>query len=99
MNPMRWLRDAFLGPREPGPDDLVLLGRPEGEAEAELWKNILAQWGVPALVKNVSALAYIRLGDLYEVWVLQKDLEYALSLLNQEPSHTPTEQAPPDRTA
>ena len=83
MNPLRWLRDQFLPARgDPGPEDLVLLGSPESEAEAELWRNILLQWGVHCLIKNVSALAYMHSGaDLYQVWVLQRDQAYARELL------------------
>jgi hypothetical protein len=84
MNPLRWLRDQLLPSRgDPGPGDLVLLGRPESEAEAELWRNILLQWGVHCLIKNVSALAYMHSGaDLWQVWVMGQDEEYARELLS-----------------
>lgn len=84
MNPLRWLRDQLLPQRgDPQPDDLVLLGRPSGEPEAELWRNILMQWGVHCLIKNVSALAYMHSGaDILQVWVLQRDEEYARELLS-----------------
>lgn len=60
----------------------MLLGRPAGEAEAELWRNILLQWGVRCLIKNVSVLAYMHSGaDLFQVWVLRQDLEEARALL------------------
>jgi hypothetical protein len=86
MNPIRRVLDAMFGPAaSPGPDDLVLLGEPSGEAEAELWRNILAQWGVHCLVKNVSATAYLRLGDQFLVYVLQQDLEYARELVGLAP--------------
>jgi hypothetical protein len=67
-------------PRDEG-DALVLLGRPDGEAEARLWANILEQWGVRALVKNTSATAYAGFGDAFEVWVLENDVEEARQLL------------------
>jgi hypothetical protein len=60
---------------------LALVGRPQGEAEAELWRDILGQWGVTCLVKNVSALAYTSTGDMFEVWVREEDEEYARELL------------------
>jgi hypothetical protein len=82
MNALQRLRGIFLPSRaESGPDDLVLLGRPGGEGEALLWQNILSQWGIQALVRNVSATAYLSLGDFFEVWVLQRDLEEALQLV------------------
>jgi len=81
MNPLRRLLDAFFPPRAETPDDLVLLGRPQSEAEAELWRNILSQWGVLCLIKNVSALAYTRVGDMFEVWVRRDDAEYGRELL------------------
>ena len=82
MDAVRRLRELFLLKKaDPGPDDPVLLGRPDGEGEALLWKNILEQWGIHALVRNVSATAYLRLGDLFEVWVLQRDLEEARQLV------------------
>ncbi len=93
MNPLRWLRDQFLTPRgEPGPDDLVLLGRPDSEAEAALWRDILLQWGVPSLIKNVGALAYMHSGaEQCQVWVLQRDEESARELLNLRADGTVTE--------
>ncbi len=77
-----WLSSLFAdAPADSPRDGLVLVGRPQGEAEAELWRNILSQWGVTCLIKNVSALAYIRLGDMFEVWVREEDGEYACELL------------------
>ena len=82
MDAVRRLRELFLLKKpNPGPDDPVLLGRPDGEGEALLWQNILEQWGIHALVRNVSATAYLRLGDLFEVWVLRRDLEEARQLV------------------
>jgi len=100
VNPLQRLFRLFASPAsEPRPDDLVLLGRPTSEAEAELWRNILSQWGVHSLIKNVSALAYIRLGDMFEVWVLQHDLEYALELVGLgDGQNLPEDQAVHDGT-
>jgi hypothetical protein len=95
MDAVRRLREIFLLRRsEPGPEDPVLLGRPDGEGEAMLWKNILEQWGIHALVRNVSATAYLRLGDLFEVWVLQRDLEEARQLVGIAGVHPSPEESP-----
>ena len=68
-------------PAEPSAGDVVLLGNPAGEAEAELWRNILAQWGIAALVRNRSATAYLHLGDDFEVFVRRDDLDEARQLV------------------
>jgi hypothetical protein len=68
-------------PRHRQPDDIVLLGKPDSEAEAELWRNILAQWGIAALVRNRSATAYLHFADNYEVLVRHEDLEEARQLV------------------
>lgn len=75
-------------PRDPEPGDVVLLGNPAGEAEAELWRNILAQWGIAALVRNRSATAYLHLGDDFEVFVRRDDLDEARQLVGLDP-HPP----------
>lgn len=67
--------------RESQPGDIVLLANPGSEAEAELWRDVLAQWGIPALVRNRSATAYLHLGDDFEVFVLQQDLAEARQLV------------------
>ena len=80
--------------RDPEPDDLVLLGNPESEAEAELWRNILAQWGIAALVRNRSATAYLHFADNYEVLVRHDDLDEARQLVgleDQTPASLPPE--------
>jgi hypothetical protein len=59
----------------------VLLGRPDGEPIAELWRNMLEQRGIYSLTRNVSAPAHIRMADRFEVYVLQRDLEDARDLL------------------
>lgn len=68
-------------PPDPQPDDIVLLGNPESEAEAELWRGILAQWGIVALVRNRSATAYLQFADHYEVLVRHDNLEEARQLV------------------
>jgi hypothetical protein len=72
-------------PHDPEPGDVVLLGNPGSEAEAELWRNILAQWGIAALVRNRSATAYLHLGDDFEVFVRRDDLDEARQLVGLEP--------------
>lgn len=76
------LSDIFRRPtRDPEPGDIVLLGNPESEAEAELWRDILAQWGIAALVRNRSATAYLHFADNYEVLIRHQDLEEARQLV------------------
>jgi hypothetical protein len=77
-----WSQRLFgLPKRPPSDDDLALLGAPSSEAEAALWSNILEQWGIRCLVRNVSVTAYLRMGDSFQVWVLQRDLEEARALI------------------
>ena len=94
MHLLRSLSERLFGVprRQAGEGDLALLGDPASEAEAELWRNILEQWGVRCLIKNTSATAYLRLGDAYQVWVLHEDLEEASSLIfgGRAPSVPPT---------
>jgi hypothetical protein len=67
----------------PSPDELVLLGRPDGEPEAQLWRDILTGEGIEALVKNVDAAALGVAGPSlqFEAWVRRKDLRRAQSAL------------------
>jgi hypothetical protein len=83
MERLRRLSERLFGVprRASNDDDLALLGEPDSEAEAELWRNILEQWGIRCLVRNVSVTAYLRMGDSFQVWVLQRDLEDARSLI------------------
>jgi hypothetical protein len=83
VNPFRSLLNVILGDRnaEPAPDDLVLLAETDAEPVAQLWRNILERWGVQCMIKNVSALAHLRMGDRFEVYVLQRDLDYARELI------------------
>jgi hypothetical protein len=83
MNMLRRLSERVFGvpKRPPSDDDLVLLGVPDSEAEAVLWSNILEQWGIRCLVRNVSVTAYLRMGDSFQVWVLQRDFEEARALI------------------
>ena len=69
----------------PNPDELVLLGLPDGEPEAQLWRDVLAAEGIRTLVKNTDA-ATAQFGIpgpawAYEMWVLRKDLRRARAAL------------------
>ena len=49
MNPLRWLWRVLLEddePREPRPDEIVVLREVDGEGTAELWRGILEQRGI-----------------------------------------------------
>ena len=72
--------------RLPSPDALVLVTRPNGEPEAQLFRQLLEQNGVRAMVKNRDA-ASAQAGGMgppwaYELWVLRKDLRRARELLD-----------------
>ena len=84
MNPLRWLWRALMEddePREPEPDEVVLLAEVDGEGAAELWRGILLQQGIRSMAKNVSAIAYTRHGSPWEVHVQYEDLPRARELL------------------
>ncbi len=88
---MGWLSRLFrradpLAPRRlPSPDELVLLVRPQGEAEAVLFRDMLVAEGINSLVKNRDA-ASVNAGGMgppwaYELWVLRRDLARARVVL------------------
>lgn len=85
MNPLRWLRRVLLEDDEspPHPDQVVLLGVPDGEAVAGLWQGILEDKGIHCLVKNTNGIAYLRSNAIamFEVHVLYRDLARARELL------------------
>ena len=84
MNPFRWLWRALLEddePREPRPDEIVVLREVDGEGTAELWRGILEQRGIHSMAKNRSAIAYTRHGSPWLVYVQYKDLPEARELL------------------
>ena len=75
--------------RLPSPDALVLLTRPRGEPEAQMYREILEGERIRALVKNRDAVS-AQSGGMgppwaYELWVLRKDLRRARDLLGIEP--------------
>jgi hypothetical protein len=68
------------------PDSLVLLTRPHGEPQAQLFRDMLDEHGIRAMVKNVDALS-AEAGGMgppwaYELWVLRKDLRRAREVLD-----------------
>jgi hypothetical protein len=76
-----WLkggRDPGAPERLPSPDELALLARPNGEAEAQLFRDMLEQQGIHSMIKNRDSLS-AQVGGMgapwaYELWVLRKDL-------------------------
>jgi hypothetical protein len=71
--------------RLPSPDALVLLTRPYGEAQAQLFRDMLEQEGVRSLIKNRDPVS-ARAGGMgppwaYELWVLRRDLRRAREIL------------------
>jgi len=72
--------------RLPSPGALVLLVRPHGEAEAQLFRDMLEQEGVRSLIKNRDPVS-ARAGGMgppwaYELWVLRRDLRRAREILD-----------------
>jgi hypothetical protein len=84
VNPLRWLRRQMFEddePREPRPEEIVLLAEVDGEGSAELWRGILEQRGIHSMAKNLSAIAYTRHGSPWAVYVQYADLPKARELL------------------
>lgn len=88
---MDWLnrilrrRDPAAPARLPSPDALVLLAKPEGEPEAMIIRDILADAGIRALVKNRDAVS-VNAGGMgpwwaFEIWVLRRDLLRARDII------------------
>lgn len=75
-------------PRLPSPDALVLLCRPQGEPEAELFRGILADNDIRSMVKNRDAVGVDGGGWgaswKYELWVLRRDLRRSREILGVE---------------
>ncbi len=84
MNPLRWLRRTTAGEgSSPSTDDLVVLGEPQSEAEAEVWQSKLEAFGIPCVVRNKNPLAYLGSNwvGMYEVQVRARDIDRASELL------------------
>lgn len=77
---LAWLGGRNDAPtRLPSPDEAVVLVRPNGEAEAQLFHDMLEQEGIRSMVRNTDA-ASARAGGMgpawaYELLVLRKDLQ------------------------
>ena len=85
---MRWLRRFFYSD-----DPLVKLVGSLAEPEAEMWRELLANEGIPAMAKNMDALsaAYgASPANSFDLFVRESDLERAQVLLApQEPEEDP----------
>jgi hypothetical protein len=90
VNPLRWLvRLLFEDDNEPpGPEELVLLARAEGEAVAGMWREMLRNQGIESMIKNTNPVA-VYVGEYFgrcEIHVLHRDLERARAVLGIEPA-------------
>ena len=89
---MRFLGRVFRRPdpaaprRLPSPDELVLLTGADNEPSAELYRGILADQGVQAMLKRTDPLTvnygFAGLPGSCELWVLRKDLARARAALD-----------------
>jgi len=80
--------DADAPVRLPSPDELALLAAPNGEAEAQLFHDMLEQQGIRSMIKNRDPVS-ARAGGMgppwaYELWVLRRDLLRAREILGTE---------------
>lgn len=85
MNPLRRILHAVTGPpreRTYAPDDSIPAGYPDNEIEAELWRSILEQNGIPSAIIGPAGLAMYGLVDSeIRLEVLYRDLAEARELL------------------
>lgn len=74
--------------RLPSPDELFLLARPHGEAEAQLLRQMLAAEGIHAMVKNRDAVSAESGGMgppwAYELWVLRRDARRSREIIGDD---------------
>ena len=80
-----WLGSGGAPKRLPSTDDVVLLVEPNGEAEAQLFHDMLEQQGIRSMIRNTDASS-ARAGGMgpawaYELLVLRKDLRRAREIL------------------
>ncbi len=76
---MRWLR-KFLYSDDP----MVRVAAALGEPEAEMWRELLSNNGVPAATKNTDSLSVAygaSPGNSFDLFVKQSDLELAREVL------------------
>jgi len=83
-------RDPDPPRRLPSPDKLVLVARPRGEAEAQLFRDMLEQEGIRSMIRNRDAVS-ARAGGVgppwaYELWVLRRDLARSRELIGPDVS-------------
>ena len=87
---MRWLRRFFSSG-----DPIVKLVAALSETEAQMSRDILEDNGIPAMVKNMNFLTVAQqagsIGNDYDLFVKQSDLERARELLS--PQLDPEERA------
>jgi len=85
VNPLHRLWRAIFEDdnRPPEPDQLVVLGEPSNEAEAQLWRDMLDDAGIRSMARDVSPTAgYPSRGlPMMEVRVLQRDLDRAREIV------------------
>jgi hypothetical protein len=78
----RWLRRFFYSD---DPDVKLVAGISEPEVEA--WRELLANNGIPSMVKNMSYLSYdlgraaLPVPNNFDMWVRQSDFERAREVL------------------
>ncbi len=82
---LSWFGGGGARERLPSPDDLVLLVEPNGEAEAQLFHDMLEQEGIRSMIRNTDASS-ARAGGLgpawaYELHVLRRDARRAREIL------------------
>jgi hypothetical protein len=84
--------DADRPVQLPSPDELALLTLAESEFEAAMFRDILEQNGITALIKNMDVLT-AQSGVMsrpwsQELWVLRKDLRRAREVLELDDRRT-----------
>lgn len=79
MQVLRALSRRLMGVADESPDDLVILGETDGEPIAELWRNLLEQRGIRALVRNVGP--HVHMATRFRVYVLRRDEPEAREIL------------------
>ena len=80
---MRWLRSFFSGSDDP----IVVLVGGLSRTQAEMWRELLKNDGVPSMVKNMGSGLSYHYGGMdtftrdWDLFVKQSDLELARELL------------------
>jgi hypothetical protein len=79
----------IFGLRTRREEGLIIIARTTSEGEAALWRDILNQWGIPCIVRDRSALAYLHAGGAFELSVRIEDEDHARQLIGPIPPSTP----------